>query len=69
MLVCEANLAVDRRHCLAQAVLKAVDIYFSRFYETDFLSSWKQGAECLSRPGVEGRIGAATNRGLGEQAW
>src|SRR5260370_2740686 len=68
MLVCEADLAVDRRHRLAQAILKAIDIDFSCPYEADFLGSWKQRAQCLSRPEVKRRIGSATNRGLAEQA-
>jgi hypothetical protein len=68
MLVCEADLAVDRRDRLAQAVLKAVDIDVSGPYEADLLGSWKQGAECLSRPSVQRRIWPAPNRSLGEQA-
>jgi len=67
MLVCEADLAVDRRHRLAQAVLKAVDINFSCPDEADFLGSWKQRAECLGRPAVKRRTAPATHRGLGKQ--
>ena len=52
--ICSWNFTARWRGCSARSA--------------DLLGSWKQGAECLSRPSVQRRIWPAPNRSLGEQA-
>ncbi|RZN26989.1 hypothetical protein CWO90_25430 [Bradyrhizobium sp. Leo121] len=68
MLMGKADLSMDRRHRLAQVVLKPVDIDLAACHKADFLGSWQQRTEEFPRPMRKRRVGAAVHRSLRKQA-